>query len=474
MIEIAKPWRLFVVLMVACGIRIAAIWFGFHSLEQDNDAYARLAMNWAASQTYGHEDLAGHIHPTAYRPPLYPWLLSWLVDDGRLSIPYVAAFHSAMGCLSIWLTWSIGCRLRVAYPTAAAMAVALDPVLLRQSQLVMTETLATTLALIVWWLWLVVYPFQSNDTCVSKSRSLRQWLALLGLGLSFGLSILARPTAAPWLAICLLAMLGIGCECWKRRISDCLLIAILVSATLSPWVLRNLATFGKPIWATTHGGYTLLLANNNSLYQHFSANGPDRNWDSSDFDAAWAARFANGWPMPPASDYWTHVPDIQTPTDHRMDEVIDDQFAFQSALKTIRDAPLTFAKGCLYRVLWLWAIWPNGLGNRATGEVGDRTDAASARNGAAIPSEPGTSARALMAAMGMAYSLEFGLATLGAYGLIVKKRYRAWCIGLALLVSLTAVHAVFWSNMRMRSPAVPCVALLAIVGLSGLSSRRID
>ncbi len=474
MILIAKPWRLCVVLLVACGIRIAAVGFSMSSLEQDNDAYARLAINWATSQTYGHEDVAGYIHPTAYRPPLYPWILSWLVYDGRLNITAVAALHAAMGCLTVWLTWSVGRRLRVAYPTAASMAVALDPVLLRQSQLVMTETLATTLSLIVWWLWLVVYPFQSNDTCVSKSRNLIQWLALIGLGLTFGLSILARPTAAPWLAMCLVAMLGIGCACWKRRINDCLLIAILVSATLSPWVLRNLEAFGKPIWATTHGGYTLLLANNPSLYQHFSANGPDRNWDSRNFDAAWASRFANGWPLAPASDYWNHIPDIQSPPDHPMDEVLDDQFAFQAGLKTIREAPLTFAKGCIYRVLWLWAIWPNGLGNNQTNEMGSRTDGATEQTAAASPLGPSARTRGLMAAMGMAYSLEFGLAILGAYGLIIKKRYRAWCVGLAMMVSLTAVHAVFWSNMRMRSPAVPCVALLAMAGLGGLSSRRVD
>src|SRR5690606_38740926 len=39
-----------------------------------------------------------------------------------------------------------------------------------------------------------------------------------------------------------------------------------------------------------------------------------------------------------------------------------------------------------------------------------------------------------------------------------------WAAGLLLAVSLTAVHAVYWSNLRMRAPAVPWLALVAASG----------
>ena len=40
-------------------------------------------------------------------------------------------------------------------------------------------------------------------------------------------------------------------------------------------------------------------------------------------------------------------------------------------------------------------------------------------------------------------------------------RVRPWAAGLLLVVSLTGLHSVYWSNMRMRSPLVPVVSLLA-------------
>jgi len=35
----------------------------------------------------------------------------------------------------------------------------------------------------------------------------------------------------------------------------------------------------------------------------------------------------------------------------------------------------------------------------------------------------------------------------------------------SLILSLTAVHAFYWSDMRMRAPLVPAIALLAASGV---------
>ena len=37
-----------------------------------------------------------------------------------------------------------------------------------------------------------------------------------------------------------------------------------------------------------------------------------------------------------------------------------------------------------------------------------------------------------------------------------------------MLLSLTAVHAVYWSNARMRGAVVPALAVLAAAGASGV------
>ena len=42
----------------------------------------------------------------------------------------------------------------------------------------------------------------------------------------------------------------------------------------------------------------------------------------------------------------------------------------------------------------------------------------------------------------------------------------AWRPVLVLIVSFTAVHSIYWADMRMRAPLVPAIALLAAAGLS--------
>jgi 4-amino-4-deoxy-L-arabinose transferase-like glycosyltransferase len=405
-------------------------------LHLDNDAYARLAVNWSTSGTFGHESIDGTVTPTAYRPPLYPWILSLFVFDRRMSIVGVAMLHAALGSATVLLTWAIGVRVNLHRPWIAGLMVAMDPILIRQSQLVMTETLATFLAALAWWIWLIVYPFTSNQTCTSKHRNRSQWIALVSFGTVIGLSLLARPTAAPWAVLCIGGMLFIGCSCWKRRVNDCLLTSVIILCVVMPWVLRNIATLGHPIWATTHGGYTLLLANNPSLYSHFGKNGPSRNWDTSSFDSAWAVRHSlppNS--VPPPSGFWLqmHVKDASDLTP--FDEVADDQFAYRAAIDTIQSAPAQFWVSCLYRAGWLWALWPNAGSPKTVMVIGGW------------------------------YTATFALALIGFGWIIRSGGYRGWLVGFALILSLTAVHSVYWSNMRMRSPATPCVVLLAMIGV---------
>lgn len=42
---------------------------------------------------------------------------------------------------------------------------------------------------------------------------------------------------------------------------------------------------------------------------------------------------------------------------------------------------------------------------------------------------------------------------------------------LRLLACLTAVHAVYWTDMRMRAPAMPGVVLLAVADTEGLDVK---
>jgi len=182
-----------------------------------------------------------------------------------------------------------------------------------------------------------------------------------------------------------------------------------------PWTLRNNSAFGKPIWATTHGGYTLLLANNPPLYRHFAAHGPSRAWEAEEFQDAWAARIS-----------------LEVPP---LNEVTEDQLAYRAARSTIARSPHVFALSCIYRIGWLWALWPNN-GSIGASEV----------------------------LIGVWYAVIFLFAYIGLQHVRHSLSYRSWLVGLALVFSLTAIHAIYWSNMRMRAPAMPCVILLAVAG----------
>ncbi len=410
---------------------------GQSSLRDDPDAYLRLAGNWARTGVLGIESSDGStVTPSAFRPPLYPWLLSRLADsDGNIPVLHIAAMHLLLGVGTVWLVWSIANQLKTPWPWLPALLVALDPLLLRASQLVMTETLAAFLAALAWRLWLAVYP--TNRT---ERRTLSQWLMLFALGCAFGLSILARPTAGPWVALCAIGLLFVACSCWKRRVNDCLMVSLIVTACLAPWILRNLAVIGKPMWATTHGGYTLLLANNPLIYEHFQRHGPSRRWDAEPFHQHWASRYETAGKNPATEESFWLEPLSAEESQPPWDELADDALAYSAAWNTIARNPLMFVLSSIYRVGWFWSPWPlvDSIGLRLF--------------------------------IGGWYALMFAMAVVGIrqgnWACGRQAWLRVWWLPLALLLSLTLIHAVYWSNMRMRAPAMAAIYVAASMAIS--------
>lgn len=400
------PWWL---MAFAVCLRSSVLLIDLSSLRDDPDAYTRLAVNWSNTGVFGLDAAS----PTAFRPPLYPWLLSWLVEQAAIAPLSVAILHLLLGLGTVWLTWSIAQGLGLSQPWLPAVLVCFDPLLLRASTLVMTETLAAFLAVLAWRFWLYAYPCSTPNTTLPERRR-PSGLPLLGLGLSFGLSILARPTAAPWVALCLggLALTNsVTGMSWRQRFFDSAVIGLIVVGCLTPWVWRNVSQFGKPIWATTHGGYTLLLANNPQLYHHFREHGPSRNWDAQPFHSLWAQQHAA--------------------SGGRVSEIDSDRQDYDLAWNTITHRPGEFLISCFYRVAWLWAWWPN------TGSLFTRV------------------------AIGLWYAVMLSLAFPGMTVAARRQSLRAWLLPIALILSLTAVHAVYWSNMRMRAPAMSMLYVAA-------------
>ncbi len=395
------------------GIRLGTLWLGRDSLSTDPDAYHALARTWHDTGTFGRMNPEGTAVPTAYRPPLYPWLLSWFASSSNpdASQWWIMGLHGILGLATCAITFAIGKRLGLSSMACwlATFWVACDPILLRQSTLVMTETLATFLGAVLWWCWL-------REEHNHQDR--RNWKSLL-LGIGMGLAVLCRPTALAWMVLWwFLALLD---RRWKWVVVCSLGLAIVIA----PWAARNAIQFGKPIATTTHGGYTLYLANNPILYSHWQSS-VSREWDENTFHSQWRnerSRSAN------------------------QDEVALDQLAQSLAWSTMLDNPGTFLQGCAIRTGWLWALWPSSR----------------------------QSSRGTQIAIAVWYTILFFSAIAGFTQLIRSgKSLRNWLPGLLLVASLTLVHSVYWSNMRMRSPAMPIIALLAGVGLSRFRPEQKD
>ena len=90
--------------------------------------------------------------------------------------------------------------------------------------------------------------------------------ALLG-GLGFGLAALCRPSLLAGAGLTVLASLAAAPGDLRQRLLRSSCLAMTVGLVLLPWMIRNFVVFGEPIATTTHGGYTLALANNPVYYR---------------------------------------------------------------------------------------------------------------------------------------------------------------------------------------------------------------
>jgi hypothetical protein len=401
------------VLLIALAVRVAAIAAQPALLEDDPDGYRRLAITLRETGTLGAPaaDQVGSVRPSAYRPPLYPLLLALVVSEGELPSAAVAGLHAvlgaAMAAITLLLAWRAGLGR---WSFLAAALATLDPILLRQSALVMTETLAAFLAVCG------VAALARFSDRPSPGRA-------AAAGAVLGLAMLCRPTFAAWAALLVLAILATRSMPSRFRLAGAMLLS--TTAVLAPWTLRNLVQLGSPIFTTTHGGYTLWLANNDLYYDHLLRR-------SGPFDAERLL-------APGRERFLAEVGPEEVALDRRMT---------REALAVIRRRPRDFACATLHRLHDLWRLAP--------------------RQTAGSESTRQTAARI---AVGVWYAAVFLAATLG---LIARRRELGkspWRWGLLLGLAFTMVHAFYWTDMRMRAPLMPVVALAAAAGASAMAGK---
>jgi len=134
---------------------------------------------------------------------------------------------------------------------------------------------------------------------------------------------------------------------------------------------------------------------------------------------------------------------------HDYDEAEADRWAYLQANACIQRRSGMFIYSCAVRIGRLWGLVPHQV---------DRGES--------------TTRRLARYAVGLWYMLVFLLAAIGAFSLGRRWLRSPWVWGLLLCLSFTAVHSLYWSNLRMRAPFMPVVCMAAALGARQIVARR--
>ncbi|HEV3137027.1 MAG TPA: glycosyltransferase family 39 protein [Pirellulales bacterium] len=417
--RVPPRWILLVLLCAVLIVRGRVMLSFSDSLNNDPDGYREVA--WSIYNNGEFAVYDGSWHITAYRPPLYPLLLA-VVNF----LPGVGWLHVVLGTGTVWAVFRLGLLwdLPPAGALLAAALVTFDPILLNQSVQVMTETLAAFLAAVA----------LAAITRGARDSSIR-WSILAGS--LFGLCVLCRPTFLAWLIGAVVVIPFCFGSSRRRALAVAFVFALAAALVLSPWARRNQFVFGCPIITTAHGGFTLLLANNPQFYEYLRSGAWGSVWDANQFIRSWKTEA-------------DQIPDGTTGVGGQRELAID-ALAYQLAFRNIRDEPLMFAYACLVRVGRLWGVMPHQ-----------------------IDPEESTARRLLRYLVAAWYGVELLLAAGGAWLLGRKLLQAPWIWGALLLLSFTAVHTFYWTDLRMRAPLESVVALLAARCVVAIVPRERD
>ena len=430
----SKGYPAAIVFLVAVLLRLTVGWLLIDKLQADPDAYRAIADCLRATGVYGLVSEEGIGVPTAFRPPLYPAILAICSSTPTA----ILLLHSVLGGWTVFMTYLatqsfIGNRVgdtpdtglyqKGWAPIWAAVIVLVDPILVHQSTLVMTETLAAAISASVFW-WCARLPSATDSGQNGSAISLR-WSACLGVMMTVG--FLCRPTFLVW-SVLLMAGFALGGFFSVRTDRTANGVAMIVSLSIlaigvGGWTLRNRIVMGHPVWATTHGGYTLLLGNNPSFYEYLRNGKAGEVWDSEIF----------------FESYENEVAVFRSQADPvsalRLGEVAEDRAAYQWAKATIVQQPAMFAYACAVRWARLWSPFPHQVGDRGRTAIG------------------------LVAVF---YVVLYAMVVIGLLRLRNHLLRGFMIAAITLAISLSLIHSVYWSNLRMRAPMVPALAIIAV------------
>jgi hypothetical protein len=206
----------------------------------------------AIATGYGFADpFNGHTGPTAWEPPLYPYLIAGVfrlagvyTHASALILLTINSVFSALTCIPIFLI-----ARRCFNQSVAAWAWALLPsVMYWCTRWVWETSLAALLLALIFWLTLQM----------EELEGIVPWIAF---GVLWGVAALTNTSLLAFLPAS-----GLWALYMRRRrgfsaTGNAVLACIFFLATITPWLVRNYEVFGQPVFIRSNFGAELRLGN---------------------------------------------------------------------------------------------------------------------------------------------------------------------------------------------------------------------
>ena len=196
----------------------------------------------------------GHIEPTAGHPPLWVLFLSFPVLIGLDGVFIQQIFSALIGSVGVLaIGWAAREVVGEKSGLIAAGIASIYAFLWLNDGLLMSETLVIPIVAIIIGLSARLYR--------KSSLYLVSAFAVIG-----GLAILTRAEliiAIPFLA---LPILRTSSETLKKRLIKYLLVGVIVTSVMMPWVARNLTQFEEPVFLSNGSGILMAQTNCDATY----------------------------------------------------------------------------------------------------------------------------------------------------------------------------------------------------------------
>jgi 4-amino-4-deoxy-L-arabinose transferase-like glycosyltransferase len=249
-------WMVFIGFALRVGYILIAHTYKFKTLDNNFSfgfEMGRIGQAIATGQGFA-DPFEGHTGPTAWEPPLYPYLIAGVFrlagvysHASALILLSINSVFSALTCIPIFLIARRCFNERVAVWTSWMWAL-LPPVMFWCTRWVWETSLAALLLAILFWLTLEM----------EELPGVKPWIAF---GMLWGVAALTNTSLLAFLPA---SGLWAWYRSWKQgrqSLAGVVLASLFFAATIAPWLVRNYQTFGKFIFIRSNFGAELRLGN---------------------------------------------------------------------------------------------------------------------------------------------------------------------------------------------------------------------